>query len=71
MQLSLHSMTIKVMQKYEAFYFSEILSLKGQKVDFLEKCLLCPHKTADLVLCQQISANWSASLSFGPAGREA
>lgn len=46
--------------------------MKGsQIVDFLEKCLLYPHKTADLVLCQQAYLNWSASLSFGPAGYEA
>lgn len=52
-------------------YFFEIPSLKDQNVDFLEKCLLCLHKTADLVLSQQVSANWSATLSFGPAGHEA
>lgn len=33
-------------------YFFETLSLKGQNVDFREKCLLCPHDTKDLVLCQ-------------------
>lgn len=35
-------------------YFFENLSFKDQTVDFLEKCLLCPCKTADLVLCPQV-----------------
>lgn len=54
-----------------SLYFSEIFSLKDQNVGFLEKWLFCLPKAADLVLCQQVSANWSASLTFGPAEREA
>lgn len=57
------------MQSPYFFFFFENISFKDQNVDFLEKRLLCPCKTADVVLWSH--ANWSASFSFGPARHKA